>query len=79
MTTTQPSSSLGFLDQYVTRADLARDLGMALRGKPFSELTLVDWAADKKGPPPTKFGKQVVYYIPDVEKWLRDQKKVATA
>jgi hypothetical protein len=61
------------LRQYTTRKDLAVKLGNALRGKPFHERTLIEWERDGKGPPATRIGREVVYFDPSVEKWMRDQ------
>jgi predicted DNA-binding transcriptional regulator AlpA len=53
---------------YVPRAELARKLGK-------SEGTLIRWEKDGKGPPVTRIGRDVKYYIPSVEKWLRSQER----
>ena len=58
------------LANYVSRPQLAASLGK-------SELTLIRWEKDGKGPPVTRIGRDVKYYIPSVEKWLRSQEQSA--
>lgn len=60
---------------YIARKKLAIELGERLRGKPFSEHTLMGWERDGRGPPVTRVGREVVYAIASVEKWLRDQER----
>lgn len=62
---------------YISRKQLAKELGEKLRGKPYSEFTLIAWEKDGKGPPATRVGRDVVYKIPSVEKWLRQQEQNA--
>jgi len=62
---------------YIPRKTLATELGKRLRGRPYSEFTLIAWEKDGKGPPVTRIGRDVLYYIPSVEKWLRSQERTA--
>jgi hypothetical protein len=66
-----------FASNYIPRKQLAKELGERLRGKPYSEFTLIAWERDGKGPPATRVGRDVVYIIPSVEKWLRSQEQTA--
>ena len=58
---------------YVPRKQLAKELGERLRGKPYSEFTLIYWEKEGLGPPPTRVGREVLYFWPSVEKWLRSR------
>jgi hypothetical protein len=62
---------------YIPRKKLAIELGERLRGRPYSEFTLIAWEKDGKGPPVTRIGRDVVYSIPSVEKWLKAQERAA--
>jgi hypothetical protein len=64
---------------YIPRKTLATELGNRLRGRPYSEFTLIAWERDGKGPPVTRIGRDVVYRAASVEKWLQAQEKRATA
>jgi hypothetical protein len=64
---------------YIPRKTLATELGNRLRGRPYSEFTLIAWEKDGKGPPVTRIGRDVVYRAASVEKWLQAQEKRATA
>jgi hypothetical protein len=66
-----------FAANYIPRKLLAKELGQRLRGKPYSEFTLIAWEKDGKGPPVTRIGRDVVYSIPSVDKWLRAQERAA--
>lgn len=55
----------------ISRKQLATELGERLRGKPYSEFTLMAWERDNKGPPITRIGRDVFYNLASVEKWLR--------
>jgi hypothetical protein len=68
-----------FASNYVSRKVLARELGERLRGKPYSEFTLIAWERDGKGPPVTRVGRDVIYSIPSVERWLKQQEQAASA
>lgn len=58
------------LKDYLPRAELATAIG-------YCEKTLIRWESDGKGPPVTRIGRQVLYFKPSVEKWLRSQEKAA--
>jgi DNA-binding XRE family transcriptional regulator len=59
-----------FLKDYTPRKTLAEVLGV-------TEKTLIRWELDSKGPPVTRIGRQVLYYNPSTEKWLRSQEQSA--
>jgi hypothetical protein len=58
------------LKDYIPRPKLAADIGKSVK-------TLVRWELDGRGPPVTRIGRDVLYYIPSVEKWLRSQEQNA--
>ena len=60
---------------FISRKELAKQLGERLRGRAYSEFTLMAWERDGKGPPVTRIGRDVVYSIPSVEKWLQAQER----
>ena len=62
---------------FIPRKQLAKELGERLRGRAYSEFTLMAWERDGKGPPVTRIGRDVVYSIPSVEKWLQAQERAA--
>jgi hypothetical protein len=62
---------------YIPRKQLAKQLGERLRGRPYSEFTLIAWEKDGKGPPVTRIGRDVVYRTASVEKWLQAQERAA--
>lgn len=62
---------------YIPRKQLAAELGMRLRNRPYSEFTLIAWEKDGKGPPVTRIGRDVVYRAASVEKWLQAQERAA--
>ncbi|MGY3358831.1 hypothetical protein ACVWZK_005494 [Bradyrhizobium sp. GM0.4] len=62
---------------YIPRKQLAKELGTRLRGRPYSEFTLIAWEKDGKGPPVTRIGRDVVYRAASVEKWLQSQERAA--
>jgi len=62
---------------YIPRKKLAAELGERLRGRPYSEFTLIAWEKDGKGPPVTRIGRDVVYRASSVEKWLQAQERAA--
>jgi hypothetical protein len=64
---------------YISRKQLAKELGERLRGRPYAEITLITWEKDGKGPPVTRIGRDVVYSVPSVEKWLLAQERAAKA
>ena len=57
--------------KYIRRDQLPKELGERLRGRPYKEMTLLQWMRRGKGPPVTKLGREVYYYLPSVEGWLR--------
>jgi hypothetical protein len=56
---------------YIPRKRLARELGERLRGRPYSEFTLISWERDGRGPPPTRVGRDVLYNLASVARWLQ--------
>ena len=56
------------LKDYVSREQLAANIGK-------SPKTLIRWELDGRGPPVTRIGRDVLYYIPSVQKWLRSQER----
>lgn len=58
---------------YLLRKKAGAYIGERVRGRPYSEITLITWEKDGKGPPVTRIGRDVVYFIPSIEKWLRSQ------
>ncbi|MET4319315.1 hypothetical protein [Bradyrhizobium sp. RT5a] len=62
---------------YIPRKQLAKELGTRLRGRPYSEFTLIAWEKDGKGPPVTRIGRDVVYRASSVENWLQSQERAA--
>jgi hypothetical protein len=62
-------------DGYNLRAATAAKLGERVRGRPYNERTLINWELDGKGPPVTRVGRDVTYFWPSVEKWLRAQEQ----
>jgi hypothetical protein len=72
-------TSTDFGSNYVSREQLAKQLGERLRGRAFSEHALWAWERDGKGPPVTRVGRGVFYSIASVERWLRSQEKAERA
>jgi hypothetical protein len=64
-----------FASNYIHRKQLAKELGERLRGRPYSEFTLIAWQRDGKGPPVIRISRDVVYSIPSVDKWLKAQER----
>jgi len=60
---------------YINRKELAKQLGEQLRGRPYSVNTLMLWEKDGRGPPATRIGRDVVYAVDAVQRWLRSQEK----
>ena len=58
------------LKDYLSREQLAANIGKSVK-------TLVRWELDGKGPPVTRIGRDVLYSIPSVEKWLQAQERAA--
>jgi hypothetical protein len=63
--------------EYLPRKKAAAYIGERVRGKPYSEITLILWEKEHRGPPVTRIGRDVVYFIPSIEKWLRAQEREA--
>jgi hypothetical protein len=62
---------------YLPRKKAGAYIGQRVRGRPYSEITLITWEKDGKGPPVTRIGRDVVYFIPSIERWLRAQERTA--
>ena len=62
---------------YLLRKKAGAYIGERVRGRPFAEITLIMWEKEGKGPPVTRIGRDVVYFIPSIEKWLRSQERTA--
>jgi hypothetical protein len=62
-------------DQYIRRNELAKELGERMRGRPYKEGTLIGWERKGKGPPITKLGREVFYFLPSIEEWLRSKEE----
>ena len=61
-----------FLEKdFISEKQMAHELGVRFRGKPYHVRTLVEWRRRKVGPPVKQVGNTWVYYLPDVEKWLQ--------
>jgi hypothetical protein len=60
------------LKDYIPREKLAADIGKSVK-------TLVRWELDGRGPPVTRLGRDVLYYIPSLQKWLRQQEEQSAA
>ncbi len=58
------------LKDYVSREQLAAKIRKSAK-------TLVRWELDGRGPPVTRIGRDVLYFLPSVEKWLRSQECAA--
>jgi hypothetical protein len=63
--------------EYLSRKLCAEKLGNIVRGRPYCERTLIVWELDGKGPPVTRVGRDVTYFWPSVERWLRAQERSA--
>jgi hypothetical protein len=66
----QDMAMTDLLQDYIPRKALAEEIG-------YTEKTLINWELDGRGPPATRIGRQVLYFRPSVEKWLRSQERVA--
>ena len=60
------------LDEYVSREELARQLGKSVR-------TLDRWETMRTGPPRTKIGRSVLYRKEALSEWLREHELVPRA
>jgi hypothetical protein len=58
------------LKDYLSREQLAANIGKSTK-------TLIRWELDGRGPPVTRIGRDVLYYLPSVQKWLRSQEQTA--
>ena len=56
----------GLLDDWMSRADLAGELGISVD-------TLGRWETRRIGPPCIRLGRRVFYRKDDVKDWLREQ------
>jgi hypothetical protein len=54
------------LEDYLTEVEMAAELGKAVR-------TLQLWRAQRKGPPWTQNGREVLYHRDSGRAWLRSQ------
>ena len=70
-------SSTGLAEGYLTRQQLAEQLGNRFRGRPYSEAAIRVWEREGTGPPRTKIGNTTLYNIESVEAWLRSKEKGA--
>jgi hypothetical protein len=64
--------TIGILSDYISRKDLATELGV-------NEATLIRREKDRKGPPVTRIGRDVLYHIPSVKTWMRAQERANKA
>jgi len=62
------SSVENVLEDYLTRPELARQLGR-------TERTLARWAELRIGPPITNVGREPRYHIDSVRAWLKAQER----
>ena len=62
------NDSPNLLQDYLTRAELAEQLGKNAR-------TLIRWEQDRVGPPVTRIGRKVLYRIPAVMLWLQSREQ----
>jgi hypothetical protein len=67
-----PQMQTEILKDYISRDQLAIKIGKSVK-------TLVRWENDGRGPPVTRIGRDVLYSIPSVQKWLRDQERASKA
>lgn len=58
------------LENYISEADLARELGICQR-------TLKRWRSLREAPPVTRLGKRVLYERGAVAKWLKSREMEA--
>jgi hypothetical protein len=63
--------------RYLKRAPFAEWLGNRVRGKPYSEFTLMAWERDGKGPPAIRVGRDVIYSTSTAEEWLASLESAA--
>lgn len=65
--------------EYLSRPATAERLGKLVRGRPYTERTLINWELEGRGPPVTRVGRDVTYFWPSVERWLRAQERTPKA
>lgn len=58
------------LDEYMTPAELADELGVC-------ERTIARWHALREGPPRVKMGKRILYHRQAVQNWLKGKEEEA--
>lgn len=63
---TQIPEPVGLLDDWMDRAALAKELGVAVD-------SLVRWETQRRGPPCIRVGRKVYYRRGAVQDWLRAQ------
>ncbi len=56
--------AMGILDEYATREDLAKELGIGIR-------TLARYDAMREGPPRLMLAGRVLYHRPGAREWLK--------
>ncbi|WP_315742229.1 MULTISPECIES: hypothetical protein [unclassified Bradyrhizobium] len=64
-------STIELASGYLTRKELAEQLGNRLRGKPYTEYAIRVWERQGTAPPRVKIGAKTMYRIESVETWLR--------
>lgn len=58
----------GLLDEWISRADLGKELGLSID-------TLARWETRRFGPACIRVGRKVLYRREAVQDWLREQEK----
>lgn len=66
-------SNIEAAEKYLPRKEAAAYIGERVRGRPYSEITIINWEKDGRGPPATRVGRDVAYFVPSIEKWLRSR------
>jgi hypothetical protein len=61
-------STIGIMDGYISRKDLAAELGVWYE-------TLIGWEKNGKGPPVTRIGRTAMYSRKSLQKWLDAQER----
>lgn len=65
------NSQTSILDDYISQADLAEQLGKCVR-------TLKRWHSLRQGPKPVRIGKGLYYHRQDVHDWLESLRQAET-
>lgn len=65
-------TSVSLLDDYLTREELAEQLGKSVR-------TIDRWYMLREGPAVTVIGNRRLYHVDDVRAWLRGQRREMAA